>query len=142
MTDLVNNVETEFIEWVVGGVDVRVAHADVYVALHTADPGESPDGSTEVDSGTTNYTRQQTAAGTAWNITGNEGSNANEISFPTATESWGTISHFSIWDGAATTDNPLATDVIRDSNGNATTKTVDMDDTISFSAGTLTVTID
>ena len=142
MADLSNNVETEFLEWMVMGVGVRAVHADVYVALHTADPGEAPDGSTEVDSGTTNYARQQTAAGTAWTTTGNEGSNANEISFPTATESWGTISHFSIWDGAATTDNPLAADVIRDSAGNATTKTVDMDDTISFAAGTLTVTID
>lgn len=142
MTDLVNNVESEFINWVVGGTDVRVAHTSVYVALHTSDPGETPDGSTEVDASTTNYSRQSTTAGTGWNITGGVGENANLIEFPTATESWGTISHFSLWDGADSTTNPLASDVIRDSSGNATTKTVDQDDTISFAAGTLTVEID
>lgn len=139
MTDLADNVEQEVLEWLFMGTDTRPASANVDVALHTADPGESPDGTTEVDSSTTNYSRQSTAAGTAWTISGNTASNANEVSFPQATESWGTISHFSLWDGNG---NPIASSVVENSNGEATTKTVDMDDTISFAAGTLTCSLD
>lgn len=142
MTDLCDNVENEIINWLFGGTDTRGASADVYVSLHTSDPGESPDGSTELDASSLSYQREGTAAGTDWNISANSASNSVEISFNQATEDWGTVSHFVLWDGNDGTENPLFSDVIRDSNGNSTTKTVSTDDTISFASGSLTAELD
>lgn len=142
MTDLCDNVEDAVLQWLFGGTTPRAASTTVHVALHTSDPGESPDGTTELDAGTLSYARQSTAAGTDWTITGNQAVSAVAVEFPQATEDWGTVTHFSLWDGAADTDNPLFSDVIRDSGGTATTKTVSTDDTISFAAGDLTATID
>lgn len=143
MTDFCDNVESEIVNWLFGGTSPRAAAADVYVALHgTTDPGESPDGTTELDASTLSYERVQTAAGTDWNITTSQADNAVKVEFPQATEDWGDIAYFSLWDGPADTDNPLFTDVIRDSNGNAVTKTVTTDDIVSFDAGTLVATID
>jgi hypothetical protein len=98
MSDFTDYTETEIVEWLVGGTDMPTAHADVYVGLHTSDPGESPDGSTEVDAGTTSYSRVQTTAGTDWNLNADSFDNAVEIEFPEANGSWGNVSHFSLWD--------------------------------------------
>lgn len=142
MTDLTDNVETEILEWLFMNTAVRAPSATVYVALHTTDPGEAPDGTTELDNATLSYERAETAAGTAWTVTGNTATTTVEVSFPQATEDWGTVTHFTLWDGADDLANPLFSDVLRDSNGNATTKTVSMDDTLSFAAGSLTATLD
>lgn len=109
MSDFTTYSEEQIVDWLVGGVDVAPAPANIYVALHTSDPGESPDGTTEVDSGTYTYSRVSTIAGTDWNQPSvDKFENSVEIEFPEASNTWGTISHFSLWDGSADSDNALA----------------------------------
>jgi len=108
MSDFTDYTETQIVNWLVGGTDMPAAHGSVYVALHTSDPGETPDGSTEVDASTYTYSRVQTSANGDWTRNGDSFENAVEIEFPEANGSWGTISHFSLWDGSADADNALA----------------------------------
>lgn len=101
-----------------------------YVSLHTADPGNT--GASEVGAGVA-YARQ---AGGTFSQTGNNptvASNAALIQFPVATGSWGTVTHFGLWD-AATTGNFLGGDVL------AASKAITTDDILRFAIGALTVT--
>lgn len=143
MADLTDYTEGEFRDWMSQGVAPDTAPDPVYVSLHTSDPGETPDGSTEVDSGTTSYARQTVAAGTGWNsITGGSGElgfeNANDIEFPEATESWGTISHVALWTDAegGANENAMA------SYSLDSTKSIDSGDQAVFRAGDLTFLLD
>lgn len=131
MSDFTNYTETQIVDWLVGGTDMPAAHGSVYVALHTADPGESPDGSTEVDSNTYTYSRFQTSAGSDWILDGDSFENDTEIEFPEADEDWGTVSHFSLWDGSEDSDNPLAKSSLDNS------RTVEAGDAPVFRVGNL-----
>lgn len=134
MSDLTDYAETEIRDWMSQGTDPDTAPGNLYVALHTSDPGDSPDGSTEVGAG--DYDRVSTTTGTDWNTPGsNDFQNANEISFGTATSNWGTVSHVSLWD-AATGGNCLAAFALDSS------KTIDTDDEATFAAGDLSFSID
>lgn len=110
MADFTNYTEQAVRDWMSQGTAMDTAPDPIYVALHTADPGESPDGSTEVAA--TNYARESVAAGSGWGTYTNgdaEGfQNANEIAFSEASESWGDISHVTLWTTADTTGNCLA----------------------------------
>ena len=68
--------------------------ATVYVALYTTDPGEDGSG-TEVSGGS--YARQ---AITFAAPTNGVSSNSAVITFPFATASWGTVTHFGILDAS------------------------------------------
>lgn len=135
MTDATDTLEGFIRDWLSQGTDMPTAPTDLYVALHTSDPGDTLDGSTEV--GASDYDRVQTAAGTDWDTPNeNDFTNANEISFGEATNDWGDISHFSLWDGADDTTNPLVATALTQ------TKTINSGDQVVFNAGELTVSID
>lgn len=103
-----------------------------YVALYTAAPSDSG-GGTEVSG--SNYSRV-TTAGADWNAASSGStSNANVITFATPSGSWGTVTHFGIFD-AATTGNLLWWGAL------TTSKTIGSGDTASFAAGALTLTLD
>jgi hypothetical protein len=77
--------------------------ADLYLGLFTAAPGETG-GGTEVSGG--DYARQAiafTISGTA----PTQAANTSAVEFPTATASWGTVTHVAVFD-AATSGNMLA----------------------------------
>lgn len=136
MSDLTDYAEDQFMNWSFFSTDMPAAHTSVNIALHTSDPGDTLDGSTEVGAG--DYSREPvTADGTEWSSdtsgSGHTVSNDNEISFGTATSDWGTVSHFSVWDGAG---NPLWASALD------TSKTVNTDDEIRFQAGALTADLD
>jgi hypothetical protein len=101
----------------------------VYLALFTAAPGEAG-GGTEVSGGS--YARQVAGLSAA---SGGASSNAADITFPTATADWGTITHCALFD-AATTGNMLMYTALDAS------KTVNNGDTLKFSAGDLDITVD
>lgn len=74
---------------------------NLYVSLHTADPGEA---GTQVTSETayTNYARVaviRTSAG--WTVSGNAVSNAALVSFPTGGATGATVTHFGIGETAS-----------------------------------------
>jgi hypothetical protein len=104
----------------------------VYVGLFTAAPTDAG-GGTEVSGGS--YARKSTA-GADWNAAASgSSSNANAITFVTATASWGTVTHFGLFD-AASAGNLLRWAAL------TTSKTIGSGDTASFAAGTLVVTED
>ena len=107
---------------------------NLYVALFTAAPSDSG-GGTEVSGGS--YARVQVACASGnWtepDATGGAVNNTNAITFPTATGSWGTCTHFGIFD-ASSAGNLLFHGALTAS------KAVGSGDTISFAAGALVVT--
>jgi len=77
----------------------------IYVALSTADPTDDASGIAEPSGN--GYARVATA-GSDWDAaSGGALANAEAITFPTASGSWGTITHFALFD-AATAGNMLA----------------------------------
>lgn len=136
MTDLTDYSEGVIRDWMSQATDAPTAPTDLYIALHTSQPGESPDGTTEVSA--SDYSRVQTTAGTDW-ATPNENDfeNASEIAFSEATNDWGTISHVSIWTASmGSGGNCLAA---FDLNSNVTISTGDQ---AVFSAGDLSFSLD
>lgn len=102
--------------------------ATVYVALFTT--ATSDDGSgTEVTGGS--YARQDAGLSVA---SGGASSNASDITFPTATADWGTVTHCALMD-AATSGNMLMHSALDAS------KTVNNGDTFKINAGDLDVTM-
>ena len=103
-----------------------------YVALYTAAPSDAG-GGTEVTGGS--YARKSTA-GADWSTSsGGSISNANAITFATASASWGTVTHFGVFD-AASSGNLLFWAALTAS------KTIGSGDTASFAAGSLVHTED
>ena len=73
---------------------------NLFVAAHTADPGEAGDQTTS-ECTYTSYARVTVArSGSAWTVTANSVSPAAAISFPACTGGTNTITHFSV--GVAT----------------------------------------
>lgn len=70
--------------------------ADLYVSLHTADPGDGGTQSTS-EVGYTSYARVAVPrTGAGWVVTGNSVSPANDIIFPAGTGGAGTATHFGV----------------------------------------------
>ena len=100
----------------------------VYVGLHTADVTDAGTG-TEVSGGS--YARESASFATA---SGGSASTNADITFTTATATWGTITHVAIWD-AVTGGNVLFHGAV------TTSKTIESGDTFQISSGNLTITL-
>ena len=108
-----------------------------YVALFTAVTGlESNSPSAEVSGGA--YARQLAGLSVASSGTS---SNASEIAFPTATVSWGIVSHVALVDHATNVTWGTNVNVLMWSALDAN-KTVNIGDTFKFNAGDVDVTVD
>lgn len=126
VTDLTRHGESYVASWVTGGA---------YVALHTSDPGATPDGSTEV--GASDYARLATSSGD-WSASGTGprvAENAVALDFGYATSTWGTVTHLSLWDAETGGNCRLATAL-------PSSLTVDTNEAVRFSVGSLTISID
>lgn len=74
---------------------------DLYVSLHTGDPGEAGDQSTN-ECAYTSYARVAVArSGAGWTVSGNAVTNAAAITFPTCTGGPETATHFGVGVGAS-----------------------------------------
>ena len=103
--------------------------ATVYVGLYTTDPGEGNTG-TEVSGGS--YARTAVTFGAPSNgVTTNSGA----VTFPTATGTWGTVTHIGILD-ASTSGNLLYYTPLDAS------KSIASGDVFTISAGNLSVTLE
>ena len=100
----------------------------VYVSLYTTNPDEDDSG-TEVSGGS--YARTSVTFGAPSNGTC---SNSADVTFPTATASWSTVTHIGIWD-ASTAGNLLYHTPLD------TSKTIDSGDIFKITSGNLTVTL-
>ena len=119
------------------------ATSTLYVGLLTAAPSDSG-GGTEVSGNS--YARVSVAsslanwagtqgAGTTVASSGTSGqtSNNNAVTFPTPSGTWGTVTHFGIWD-AASAGNLLFYGTL------TIAKTINQADTVTFPAGSLSIT--
>lgn len=115
----------------------------LHVGLLTAAPSDSG-GGTEVSG--SNYARVAVTsslanwagtqgAGTTVASSGTSGQTSNNgaITFPTPSGTWGTVTHFGIWD-AATSGNLLFYGTL------TIAKTINQADTVTFPAGSLAIT--
>jgi hypothetical protein len=69
---------------------------NLYVSLHTSDPGEAGDQTTN-ETSYTSYARVAVArSGSGWTVTNNSVSPAANIDFPAATGGTATITHFAV----------------------------------------------
>jgi hypothetical protein len=88
-----NFLETEILDHVFAGA-AYTAPSTHYLALFTAAPGETG-GGTEVSGGA--YVRQSVAFTTSGNTTSNNAA----VEFPTASASWGTVTHVGVFDASS-----------------------------------------
>jgi hypothetical protein len=101
----------------------------VYVGLYTSDPGDDDTG-TECTGGA--YARQILSVTTA-----SDGvvTSSADVTFPQATDSWGTISHIGLLD-AVTSGNLLMHTPL------TTSRTIEAGDVIKIATGSLTASLD
>jgi len=80
---------------------------NLYVSLHTGDPGEAGDQTTN-ECAYTSYARVAVArSGLGWTVTNNSISPSAEISFPAATGGSETATHFAVGTAASSTGKVL-----------------------------------
>ena len=105
----------------------------IYVGLSTANPTDDASGLAEPSGNS--YARAATA-GADWNVaSGGMIDNANDITFPEASGSWGTITHFALFD-ATSGGNMLAHGSL------SVSKSISSGDTAKFAAGDLDISLD
>lgn len=89
------------------GLQNSAAAGSFYISLHTADPGESGDQTTN-ETNYTNYARVGvTRDGTGWSRASSTISNASKITFPQCTGGSSVITHFGIGTASTSTGNLL-----------------------------------
>lgn len=124
--------ENEILDHVFGK-GIYTPPTNIFVALSTADPTDSGGNIAEPSGGS--YARKSTAPAD-WDAAASGAlDNANAITFVEATGSWGTITHFALFD-ALTAGNMLAHGSL------PTSKIIDNGDVASFAAGDLDVSLD
>ena len=122
-----NDLETRVLQWALtNGSPTRPTAW--YVGLFTAAPGEAG-GGTEVSGNA--YTREAVT----FTVSGNLATNDAAIEWPTATGSWGTITHVAVFD-AETSGNMLVYASL------AASKSISTGDVLRIPSGDLDVTLD
>jgi len=104
--------------------------ATVYVSLYVSDPTDADSG-TEVSTSGTGYARTAVTFGAPSN---GVSTNSADVTFPTSTSSWGTVTHIGIHD-ASTAGNLLFHSPLD------TAKTIDSGDIFKITTGNLSVTL-
>jgi hypothetical protein len=129
MAEMSNYLENALLNATLNGT-TYTAPATVYVSLWTSDPTDAGSG-TEVSGGS--YARTAVSFATASGTSGNVLNDA-DVTFPTATASWGTVGWIGIND-ALTTGNLLYHTALD------TSKTIDSGDIFKITTGNLSVTL-
>lgn len=89
------------------GLQPSATAGSLYVSLHTADPGEAGDQTTNEVS-YTGYARQAVARnGSNWTVSGNGAENTNAITFPECSDGASTVTHFAVGTAASGTGKIL-----------------------------------
>ena len=126
---LSNTFETTVLTWLLTN-SAATRPTAWYVALFTSNPAEDASG-TEVSTSGTAYARQSVT----FSVSGNTATNTAAIEFPTATASYGTVTHVGVYD-ASTAGNLIAYAAL------TTSKAIDTGDVMRVPANDLDVTMD
>ena len=124
-----NTFETRVLTWVFTA-DGATRPTAWYVALFTNNPDEDASG-TEVTTSGTAYARQSAT----FTVSGNEATNSAAVEFPTATASYGTVTHVGVFD-ASSAGNLIAYAAL------TTSKAIDTGDVFRIPANELDITLD
>ena len=124
-----NTFETHVLNYVFTTTSVTRPTA-WYLALFTSNPAEDASG-TEVSTSGTPYARQSAT----FTVSGNTASNSAAIEFPTATASFGTVTHVGVFD-ASTGGNLIAYSAL------STSKAVGTGDVFRVPSGDFDLTLD
>ena len=124
-----NTFETHVLNYVFTSTSVTRPTA-WYLALFTSNPDEDASG-TEVSTSGTAYARQSAT----FTVSGNTASNSAAIEFPTATASYGTVTHVGVFD-ASTGGNLIAYSAL------STSKAVGTGDVFRVPSGDFDLTLD
>lgn len=122
-----NYLETELLDHVFAG-NAYTSPTTVYVGLFLSNPDEDASG-TEVTGGS--YARQSAS----FAVSGNTATTNAVIEFPTATATWGTVTHIGIYD-ASSAGNLLAYSALTSS------KTISSGDVFRIPSGDIDITLD
>jgi hypothetical protein len=122
-----NYLETELLDHVFAG-NAYTSPTTVYVGLFTSNPDEDGSG-TEVSGGS--YARQSGS----FTVSGNTATTDAAIEFPTATGTWGTVTHIGIYD-AVSAGNLLAYAAL------TTSKSIASGDVFRIPTGDIDITLD
>ena len=122
-----NYLETELLDHVFTN-SAYTAPSTLYLALFTGAPGEAGGGTEVSGSG---YLRQTAA----FTVSGNTATNSGAIEFPTATGSYGTVSHVGVFD-ASSSGNLLCYAAL------SASKAIESGDVFRVPAGDLDITLD
>jgi hypothetical protein len=126
MAAMSNYLETALVNAVLRNTSYT-SPATVYVGLFTSDPTDAGSG-TEVSGGS--YVRKAMAFSSPSN---GATSNSSAVEFDQATASWGTVTHFGLFD-ASSSGNLLLHGAL------TTSKTIDSGDVFKFATSALTAT--
>lgn len=129
MSSFSDYAENKVLDHIVGKTSFTMP--TVYLALFTAAPSDSG-GGTEVSGN--NYSRKSTAGSDWVAASGGATSNATVLTFATPSGSWGTVTHFALFD-ASTTGNMLAWAPL------SASQAVGTGNTVSFAIGDLDITL-
>jgi|TARA_R100000081_G_C4725151_1_gene120275 hypothetical protein len=124
-----NTFETHVLNYVFTTTSVTRPTA-WYIALFTSNPAEDASG-TEVSTSGTAYARQTVA----FSVSGNLATNSAAVEFPTATASFGTVTHIGVYD-ASTSGNLIAYSAL------SASKAISTGDVFRVPAGDLDITLD
>lgn len=127
MSEISNFLENELIDHILRNL-AYTSPGTVYVALYTDDPTDADVG-TEVTGGS--YARQSVAFGAP---TDGATDNSADITFPTATANWGTVTHIALHDDPTAGNMLFHTPL-------AASKVVNNGDTFKVNAGDLDVSL-
>ncbi len=128
-----NALENQIVTLVFNGTALPWSNVNLFVAMHTADPGEAGDQTTN-EATYTGYARVSVARDSGgWTVSGNQASNTAEITFPECTGGANTITHVSVGLAGTSTSQILYK--------GALTASIDVSNLITprFPAGTLVV---
>jgi len=124
-----NYLETELLDHVFTN-SAYTAPSTLYLALFTSNPADDASG-TEVSTSGTAYARQTVT----FSVSGNTATTSAAVEFPTATASFGTVTHVAVYD-ASTAGNLIAYAALTSS------KAIDTGDVFRVPAGDLDITLD
>ena len=137
MGSFANYAEDKILDHIVGKTSFTMP-TTVAVALCTADPTDAGTGASCNEVPDTNAYARKDTSGTDWAVSsGGATSNAGDLTFPEATGSWGTVTHFALIDNASHgSGNMLAHSVL------GASKVIGSGDTPKFATGDLDLTLD
>ena len=127
MAELSDYLENKLLDHVLRGTSYT-SPTTVFVGLYTSDPGDDNSGA-ECTGGA--YARQSLSVTTA---SGGIVTSSADVTFPQATDNWGTISHIGLLDAVSSGNLLMHTEL-------TTSKTISTGDVLKISSGSLTASL-